>query len=182
MKYITQTILIITFSLTFLCEGQTDAVDSINDLIEQADLDTTKVNHLIGLSVEFRNEGDLGKSKEIAEDALSLSRDIKYRSGEAQALKQIGMAEFYQGKYSAVLETWTEAHEVFGEINDLDGMSNMANNIGAIFYSAGNQAKALEYYLESLSIAEKQENPVRIATSLANIGGVYAQMKNYEKH
>ncbi|MCX2742729.1 tetratricopeptide repeat protein [Mangrovivirga sp. M17] len=181
MKYIFQPFIILLFSLTFISKGQTDNIDSIKSLLEQTSEDTSKVNHLIGLSIEYRNESKLDKSKTTANEALSISREINYPKGEAHALKQIGMVEYYKGKYNAVLETWTEAHEIFGEINDLEGMSNMANNIGAIFYSMGNQPKALEYYLESLGIAEKQNIPTRIATSLANIGGVYGQMKNYEK-
>ncbi len=58
-------------------------------------------------------------------------------------------------------------------MNDEVGIANLLSNLGAIFYNQGDDAKALEYYLESLRLAEKTNNKLRITTALINIGAVY---------
>ena len=58
----------------------------------------------------------------------------------------------------------------------------MLNNIGAIYFSEGDDTKALENYLESLRISEELGDTLRIATALVNIGAVYSQKKaTYDK-
>ena len=49
----------------------------------------------------------------------------------------------------------------------------MLSNLGAIHFNQGNDTEAINYYLESLKVAEEIGDRLRIATALVNIGGVY---------
>jgi class 3 adenylate cyclase/Tfp pilus assembly protein PilF len=53
----------------------------------------------------------------------------------------------------------------------------MLNNLGAVNFNQGDDEKAIEYYLESLKIAEEIGDKLRVATALINIGAVYFNKK-----
>ena len=50
----------------------------------------------------------------------------------------------------------------------------MIGNLGAIFSTLGDDAKAVEYFLRSLKISESSGDSIRIATCLMNIGYIYS--------
>src|SRR5260221_230559 len=54
------------------------------------------------------------------------------------------------------------------------GVSNLLNNIGAIYFNLGNDDKAIEYYFESLKVSEQLGDKLRIASAMTNIGTVYS--------
>ena len=67
----------------------------------------------------------------------------------------------------------TRTNSYFKNINDLLGVSNMLNNLGAVYYNYGENNTSITYYLESLKVSEKIGDSLRIATALVNIGAVY---------
>lgn len=67
------------------------------------------------------------------------------------------------------------------EIGDIEGVSNILNNIGVVYWKLNNYDKALEIYTESLKIMKELENREGIVRSLNNIGLIYLTLKNYEK-
>ncbi|HMV24703.1 MAG TPA: hypothetical protein PKA71_10260, partial [Saprospiraceae bacterium] len=62
----------------------------------------------------------------------------------------------------------TQKGSLFGQSLGLDGLA------GA-FLRIGDNAKALEYYLQRLSIEEKRNIPYNVAIIYMNIANVYAQ-------
>jgi serine phosphatase RsbU (regulator of sigma subunit) len=56
-------------------------------------------------------------------------------------------------------------------------MAYCYNDIGAAFYNLGNYEKALENYFKSLKINEEIENMPMVATTLANVGGIYEEQE-----
>jgi class 3 adenylate cyclase/TPR repeat protein len=133
------------------------------------------------LSSELLGQELLNESLKVSTDASELAREINYLPGLALALKNMGLVNYYQGNFMAVLDNWTKSLETFRLIPDALGIANLNNNLGAVFYSQGSNVKALEYYLESLSVSEKLGDPLRITTVLGNIGGLYGKMNAYEK-
>jgi class 3 adenylate cyclase/Flp pilus assembly protein TadD len=112
-----------------------------------------------------------------AERAYRYADSIKYYSGAATGLKNIGIAYYYQGKNVEALEYWKQAFEIFKLMGDESGEANILSNIGAIYFNGGDDAKALDYYLQALVLAEKTGDKLRILTTLNNIGGVYFNKK-----
>ena len=64
------------------------------------------------------------------------------------------------------LDYWNQSLQIFESIKDDVGISNMLNNIGAIYLNQGADAKALEYMLKSLQLAEKIGDTLRMITAL----------------
>jgi signal transduction histidine kinase len=66
-------------------------------------------------------------------------------------------------------------------MGDQLGMSNILNNIGAVYFNQGDDSHALEYYLNSLTAAEKIGDKHRIASAMGNIGAVYYNQLKYDQ-
>ncbi|AFD07435.1 adenylate/guanylate cyclase domain-containing protein [Solitalea canadensis] len=134
--------------------------------------DTVQVNNYLQQSKERFNDNP-AKAISLAIEAKKLAEKIKFPKGRAYALKNIGIAYYFQGKYVEALDNYTQSLNQFKEIKDNVGIANLYNNIGVIYYDQGDDAKALENYLQSLKYAELSKDKLRILSALNNVGGVY---------
>jgi adenylate cyclase len=160
---------------------QNNTIDSLKRLTETGIKDTIMVNTLNAISYEVLNNEDLSQSLVYSRKAYVLATKLNYQKGIAYSLKNIGLAQYYQGNFLEVLNSWTQSLNVFETIQDTVGIASLVNNIGAVYYSQGSNAKALDYYLKSLSISEKKKDNYNSAQTLLNIGGLYAEMNKFDK-
>jgi adenylate cyclase len=166
-------LLIFIFSSSISFSQDNAQVDSLNKAINAASEDTNKVNGLIKLSGIYLGQ-DNDKALKYANEAKDLADKIKFQEGKAWALKKIGQVYNIQADYVNALQAWKEALAIF-EANGLKlGSSNMLNNIGVVYYNKSMEDSAQDYYLRSLKVAEEIKDTLRIATALANLGGVFS--------
>ncbi len=162
--------------------AQNSKIDSLKSIIETGTKDTVTVSNLISLSQELQGYGLVSESLEYSKKANEMATDLGYKKGLALSLKYMGIAQFQLGNFIEVFENLTESLEYFEAIQDSTGIASILNNLGTVYYSQGSNGKAIDYYLRSLRIAEKLDNPLRIATALVNIAGVYADNnQDYDK-
>ena len=121
---------------------------------------------------------DSAKAHNLAIEAKKMAREIHYPKGEAYALKNIGMLYYPKGKYVETLDYWNQSLEIFEDLKDDIGTSNMLNNIGAIYFNQGADEKALEYSLKSLQVAERIGDTMRMVSALINVGNTYHNKKD----
>jgi class 3 adenylate cyclase len=152
--------------------GQNEAIDSLNSVLRTAIPDSTRVSTLVELSGQYYRTAPDG-AKRLAIEAKDLALRIDHKSGLARAYKAIGMCYYFQNNWVETLVNWKLALETFRAINDLNGVSNMLNNLGAVYFNGGDDKAALDYYLESLRVAESTNDSLRTVTALVNIGTVY---------
>lgn len=136
--------------------------------------DTNTVNSLL-LSSKNNFGTDPDKSIQLSLQAQEISQKINFKKGEALALKNIGIANYYQGNNVDALGYYQKSLAVFELIKDDNGIANIENNIGAIYMNQGDDTKALEYFLKSLQKAEKTGDKLRIVTPMSNVGAVYSR-------
>ncbi len=152
--------------------GQNEAIDSLNTVLRSPIPDTMRVSTLVELSGQYYRTAPDG-AKRLAIEAKDLALKIDHKSGLARAYKAIGMCYYFQNNWVETLVNWKLALETFRAINDLNGVSNMLNNLGAVYFNGGDDKAALDYYLESLRVAESTNDSLRTVTALVNIGTVY---------
>ncbi|MGB5369957.1 MAG: tetratricopeptide repeat protein, partial [Flavobacteriaceae bacterium] len=161
--------------------AQNNAIDSLKSIVQTGQQDAERVATLNALSLELIQLEEFDQAKAYADEAITLANQLDFDRGKAYALKNKGLAEYYQSKYKEVLEYWTQSLQTFEAIQDTLGIANLALNLGVVYYDQGSLDKALDYYLQSLSFSEKLGDPLRITSALVNIGGVYSQMLDYDK-
>lgn len=166
-------ILPIFVCMNYIVISQNVEIDSLKRIIEDSPNDSTKVKTLLLLAGKF-HISDSAAAIIYATQAKDLAENIDYKTGLAYAYKSIGLTYYFNTvPFEAVLN-WELSLAVFAEINDLQGQSNMLNNLGAVYFNQGDDAKALDYYVRSLRVAEEIKDTLRIATALVNIGAVYS--------
>lgn len=139
--------------------------------------DTATVNKLNDDSKSLV-QTDSAKAISLAMWAKEIAAEIDYPKGEAYALKNLGLVYYMKGMYPETLDYWSQSLQIFENIKDDVGISNMLSNIGAIYLTQGADTKALEYMLRSLQLAEKIGDTLRMYTALSNIGGIYYNKKD----
>ena len=152
--------------------GQDQVVDSLNAVLRTEQPDSARVFTLLELAGQYYRT-DPDKALELAEEASELADRSGVKPGLALAQKAVGMSYYFKGDWVDASVSWKQALETYTEIGDLNGESNMLNNLGAIHFSGGDDEVALDYYLESLRVAEASRDSLRTVTALVNIGTVY---------
>ena len=140
------------------------------------DADTARVHRLIDDAKKFINT-DAAKALSLSMEAQQLAQQTEYAKGEANALKNIGLVHYFQGRYVQTLEYWNQSLALMQQINDEAGEANLLGNIGAVYANQGDDVNALNYHLKSLKIAERTGDKMRTFFALNNIAGIYFEKK-----
>ncbi len=160
------------FFICMVVQGQDPITDSLKNVLKNNMPDSVRVNTLIDLAGNYyRSEPQ--EALKIATQAKELADKIEFKPGLALAHKALGMGYYFQNDWVDALVQWEIALEVFKSINDLNGVSNMLNNLGAVHFNGGDSEAALDFYLQSLKVAETNGDSLRIVTALINIGSIY---------
>ena len=91
---------------------------------------------------------------------------------------EIGIILYMRGDYDGSLKIFKEAHELYRESSNLEGVGRTSNNIACVYYKMGDLASAIQYLQEALKtqrmvlgISEKAESSlVTYALSQSNLG------------
>ena len=162
-----------------LSMGQAENLDSLKLLLETAPADTNKVNILIAICQNEYREAP-GEAIFHGNEARALSVQLGYDKGLALAYKYIGMGHYFQGNYWETVNQWQKSLAAFEAIHDKVGVSNILNNIGAVYNNEGDDNRALDYYLRSLKAAEETTDTSRMVIAKINVGTIY--LKKTETH
>jgi tetratricopeptide (TPR) repeat protein len=126
------------------------------------------------------------KSVEKYYESLELYRKAGDRSGEADALNNVGAVHLSLGETRKALEKYNEALPIWREVGDRRREAITLSGIGLVYRSLGETRKALEKYNEALPIRREVGDRSGEATTLNNIGSVYHSLgemrKALEKH
>ncbi len=143
-------------------------------------IDTLTVNLLNDLAFEFRNSSP-DSTLYYATKALSISSDLGYKIGQANAFKQLAIGYFYKSNIEKAKKYNLLSVKLFKEVNDKKGEAAVLNNIGMVFHKEGILDSALKYYQNSL-ILRKESNDIKgIGDSYNNIGNIYSDKGNYKE-
>lgn len=168
----------ILFFISSTIVAQDKMVDSLKAIVAKSDPDTNQVNALILISkTAMGSSFDTGFI--YAAKALQLAETLAFTRGKGIAYKWVGMSYFYQGdKNVEALDNWFNSLNIFRTIDDKQGIANILSNIAAVYHRTGDDAKSLDYSLQSLSIAEENNFTLIMATALQNIGNTYQRNQN----
>ena len=157
---------------SFRAISQDPTADSLKSVLLNAKEDTTKVKLLLQMSSYYLNSST-DEARRYGFMALDLAQRLMYQPGRALALKNIGIAYYFQGNTPATLDYYGQSLHVYDSIGDLEGKARMLSNFGTVYYANGTDDKALDSYFKSLDLAEKIGDKAGIATAYSNIANVY---------
>lgn len=111
----------------------------------------------------------------------SFSAPLNTRETCQQLIEEARMEDGNKN-YTAALEKLLQAEAMAIEYQWNDLLSNIKNHIGLIYVYFSNYGEALNYFQESLEIAQNDESlHNNKVLTLSNIGFLYAKEKNMKK-
>src|SRR5436305_11834378 len=113
--------------------SQNRVKDSLFKQLNSSRNDSNKVNILSELSQQYiRSKPDT--SLLLSRQALDLSQQLNYKSGEAKALNSMALAMLYVNDRSNALQTYLKALKIYETLNDEAGIAATDHNIGLSYW------------------------------------------------
>lgn len=167
-------------------DDQQQIIDSLNQVVKEAQSDSVVVFALVRLSQAY-GLYNLKASIRQAEKAL----DVANKSGDTglieYAMFNTGNAYFTQGIFETATAHYYAYLEIQKEKNNNVGIALVLANIGAVRYKMKDYGVARDSFLEALQILEElsENNPnqkyrSQIPKILNNLGQVYQNMQQYD--
>ena len=141
-------------------------------------LDTATIDslNLAGYNIRLT---DPEKTLAYAKRALTLSKEIGYTNGTAEAYRILGIAFYYLGKNDKAIANYLIALSKFESSKNMSGQAKVYNNVGNL-YKEIDYEKALQYFKRALDIANQLRDPELRAGHYLNIGIIYYRKDDFE--
>ena len=171
---------ILLFVACFSFQSKASNLDSLSNYINSTPEDTAKVEALIKLGKKLRN-GQVDSATTIFQQALQLSKKIKWKKGEALAYGTLATCKSIQSDYPGAIEYYYNALAIHEELNNLDGVAVMYAGLGVLYKNTGELDKALEFHNKALEIDLQRGDTARTSLHYGNIGVVYKHLQDFDK-
>jgi PAS domain S-box-containing protein len=156
--------------------AQNKTIDSLNVVLKVLKQDSNRVNTLI-LLCDAQSRIDNEKILPVANEILSLSEEINFPEGKAQAYIFLGVYNNRAGKISQGIDFFLKALRVYETLQDTNHIAVCYNNIGVIYLAQENYRIAYEYFSKALTAWDKSKCNRGSARVLNNIAIVYEKEK-----
>ena len=170
--------ILLIFSTSFLF-SQSSQIDSLIIAVQNSS-DTAKVDNLNKLAKAYWYENP-ELSIEHGNLAAKLSRKLKYKKGEADAINNIGGAYYFLNDFDTAVEYMEKSLELRAKIGNKEDLIIAYNNMAIIHESLNRYDKTLNYYQQALKLQRQINDKTGIAHTLNNIGSLYEKLNDYNK-
>lgn len=116
------------------------------------------------------NRGDLEDARSYYNRALEISRDIRYRVGEAKSLTNLGSVNWQLDDRERAAEHYEQALEIYREIGDHHEGARCLKNLGLVAWGRGDYTEADRFFDRSLDIYREIGDRLGEAGCLNNRG------------
>ena len=160
--------------------GQQSIVDSLKLVVSaNPSQDTLKVNQLNDLAAHnfSYNAQDLNT---YSQQALLLAKKLNYKSGEANAYKNLAMSYMIMHGDATALKYLNNSLTIFSASRDTVNVALVTNYIGCFYATLKDFKQALPYFLKSEKLYAQRTDKVGL-TIFSNTGSCYEDLKQYDK-
>jgi signal transduction histidine kinase/Tfp pilus assembly protein PilF len=120
----------------------------------------------------------LKATRQYSHMALTISKELSNKKGEADALNRLGTVYYYFSDYNKAIEYYIQSLTIREKIDDQPGIAGSYNNIALIYDAFKDYDKALEYTLKSFDVNKALGDKEKMAANLNNLGVFYSEKKN----
>ena len=117
------------------------------------------------------------KLKENLSDSLRFWYG-RYRAG---SVYYTAWGHFYESNFELAISTFEKSGEIYFEYGDSIGGANAIDNIGSVYSTQGEMAKALEYLVEGLKIREITQDTMGLGASYNAMGIIHMLHGDYNR-
>jgi signal transduction histidine kinase len=171
--------------------AQCSMIDSLQRvLLLQRDTDTSRINTMNLLALEFVKTEQTQRGLFYAQQAYYLSQRLKYKTGEGDYQMVLG-AIYYQDdlkRDKEAIESYLKGLEIFQQIQHKPRIADAHKTIGDYYYNLfytkeNHYEKALSHYLQYLEITKNIDDKVKLAEAYITVANLYNHLgKSVESH
>jgi signal transduction histidine kinase len=166
-----------------LCAFQTHAqnkIDSLQTALQNDLPDSSRTKILVALSEEYQYV-DVGKSRSLSEEAITLAENTNLPHLKAMAYKS--MAAMYQvsGDYSSALKLDNMALESSLIASDTSLIARAYNNVAHDYHDLGEYDEAYYYFTQGYKFAKAAKDSFIMAVTIHNVGRVFKELGQYNR-
>jgi len=168
-------------STCLLCRAQLNKADSLASLIDHSIAnDTTKVNRMVILAKMLANT-DPSRGMKIIDAEMPLARQLNDKKGILEGFNVKSSLYFLQGNILQAQAVGEEYLQTAARFDDKPNLVAANSLLGILSSQSGNYARALEYMLTSMKLAEEVGDRNKMAALYQNLGNVYNDLEDYDK-
>lgn len=160
--------------------GQQKEVDSLKHLLLNTNQDTLRVSRLLNLSYAINNISS-DSALVYVDEALQLSKDLKWTKGIALSYRQKGLVFYYKSDYFNALEFSQKALEYKIDGDNKLFESSVYSNIGNIYADVKEYDKALLNYNKLLKVSQEKNVLKDELIATYNIATVFTEQGKYQE-
>ena len=179
MKYLLFIFLLLP-SFLYAQKDQQAKIDVILRAIKLEKNDSNKAILFID-AARFYFDADIDIALSYAQQSLTLSQEIKWQQGMADAYCVIGNCYTTKFNIDSALANYRKSIEILKRIGKKSRVAALYGNIGILYQNENHLSKSLEYYFKGLHLAEEIKDTNLIAFGNANIGSLYQIFGDYQK-
>jgi tetratricopeptide (TPR) repeat protein len=138
----------------------------------QEKADTLKVRQLVTRLGKLRDSYP-DSIPYLAEKGFTLARSIDDKMGVADLNNLLGIYYWVKGDYLQAINHYNESLALNNEIKNYRGTAKSLVNLGMVYSQLGDNAKAIDFFLNGLKVAESNDYKFIIATATNSLGVVY---------
>lgn len=144
---------------------------------EIANLTYANLHNNIGKVYELQREFD--RSKFYLMKAVYVFENLGYTQDQAETLTGIGGVFLKEGKRDSAIIVYNQALELYGQDNS-NGLANLYQRIGQVYYSERNYRQALQEYQRAASVFEENGADRNLAHLYNSMGATLYFLEEYD--
>ena len=162
-----------------LCVAQIQEIDSLKGRLAATQEPAERISIYNELAYLHWNIAPR-KTEQYADSALQLARQVGVRLEEGHALRMKGIADWTRGHYEAALRDYIDALAIFETEQDSEGIGDIYNNIGIVYYNEEEYEQALDEHRKALNLRKRIGDRYGMASSNNNLGLVAHELGDFE--
>jgi signal transduction histidine kinase len=159
--------------------AQTRTIDSLKQLLNSEQPDTSRVILLTQLSQAFSISRP-DTAMVLSQQLLTLAKKIGYIKGEVGGLNGIANVFRNTGNYVKALEIYLQALKKAEAINDKGAMATTLSNMANVYADQGDERQAVTYTRQAIMAAKSVSNQRLVLTSSLNLGDSYENLNQLD--
>ena len=176
MKKLISLFLIWSFAQPGFAQGyQQSIIDSLKKELSMSKIDTSNVLSMVELVNQYKYS-NADSALFYAQEALILSRKIKFHEGEFRSLLMMGFALSLASNQSRALELELKALRISEKYNFTIGRGEVFNRLGVIYRQTKDLPRALFYHKKSKQLFDSLHNYYKAVTAEVHLGRTYYLM------
>ncbi len=166
--------LLLLFYFSIPVEAQKTNIDSLKQVVKNADEDTVVVEALLSLGEYSAENPD--KQLIYLNQAIKIAEKADYKLGVAKAYSILGILYTNRSDFVKAVEYLDKSTKLFKELDVKDMEVATLGNMGNVYCYQGDFEKGLECFLDALDVMYELGDKSWIATAKNNIGSVYVYL------